>query len=174
VSDALLVLLGSSRGEGNTARALNVAFGEGEWLDLANYPVAPYDYEHRYERNDAFFSLAEKMARASDIVLATPVYWYAMSAQMKIFLDRWSDLVTVRKDLGRALAGRRLWLLATSAQSEFPRGFEAPFELTARYMDMIYAGGVHLQCSDEDGAMSGADMMSLAKFVEPIRAGSRP
>jgi putative NADPH-quinone reductase len=142
-----LIFLGSSRGDGNTKRALAVAFPDEPLIDLSVNAIAPYDYEHRYPDGDAFIALAERMVQHDDIVLATPVYWYAMAAQMKLFLDRWSDLITIRKDLGRGLAGRRLWMLATSPEPDLPPGFETPFQLTAKYMEMAYAGCVHASCA---------------------------
>jgi putative NADPH-quinone reductase len=168
VSEAFVVL-GTSRRGGNTARAARIAFPDTPIVDLNDHAITAYDYEHRYPENDDFLSLAERMIRRSDIVMATPVYWYAMSAQLKRFLDRWSDLITIRKDLGRALAGKRLWVLATSPDPELPPGFEEPFRLTADYMDMSYAGALHVSCPD-DLALGAAAQAALVAFGERIRA----
>jgi multimeric flavodoxin WrbA len=54
------------------------------------------------------------------IVFATPVYWYAMSGLMKVLFDRFTDLVTVRKDLGRRLRGRRVFLIACGTDPDLP------------------------------------------------------
>jgi hypothetical protein len=164
----LVVILGSSRGDGNTARAVRLALPDAQTCDLSGQSVAPYDYGGVYPDGDRFIAIAESMTRAADIVLATPVYWYTMSGQMKLFLDRWSDLITTRKDMGRALAGRRLWLLATSPEAEWPAGFEAPFRLTAEYMHMRYAGGVHAQCRGDLG-FDGAAEEALCAFGRRVR-----
>lgn len=164
-----IVLIGSSRRDGNTARAARIAFPDAAIVDLAEQSIAAYDYAHRYPAGDAFLALAEAMIRHRDIVMATPVYWYAMSAQLKLFLDRWSDLITIRKDLGRALAGRRLWVLATSPEAEPPPGFEVPFRLTADYMDMVYGGALHAVCA-EDLVFGAAAEEALVAFGERVRA----
>lgn len=82
------------------------------------------------------------MVAADLIILATPVYWYAMSGYMKVFMDRWTDLVSTHKSIGRSLAGKRLALLAQSSSDALPDGFTVPIALTAEYMDMKYLGEV--------------------------------
>lgn len=39
-------------------------------------------------QNDGANEIAEKLIRADVIVLATPVYFYSMSGQLKVFIDR--------------------------------------------------------------------------------------
>src|SRR5690606_39595357 len=58
-------------------------FPDAAIVDLAEQSIAAYDYAHRYPAGDAFLALAEAMIRHRDIVMATPVYWYAMSAQLR-------------------------------------------------------------------------------------------
>lgn len=139
-----LAILGSSRSDGNTRRVLDAVLGsrEVEILDLGEHPVTPYDYQHR-NASDSFLPFAEKMTRAETLLFATPVYWYSMSAQLKLFFDRLSDLVTIRKELGRALAGRRVLAVATSTTEELPAGFEVPFQRTCEYFDMHWGGCFH-------------------------------
>lgn len=141
-----LAMLGTSRADGNTRRALDAVLGDRmvHVIDLAMLAITPFDYAHE-NSDDAFLSLAERLVRADLLILATPVYWYSMSAQMKAFLDRWSDLVTVRKDLGRALAGRRLCVVVSSRSRDLPDGFSVPFELTARYFELQWEGCCHVQ-----------------------------
>lgn len=81
----------------------------------------------------------KKMIQHNPIVLATPVYWYTMSAHMKTFLDRWSDLLDIRKDLGRRLAHKELFVIASYGAS-IPKGFEDAFSQTCDYLDMSYKG----------------------------------
>jgi multimeric flavodoxin WrbA len=56
--------------------------------------------------DDGFKPIAEKMAAAEGILFATPVYWYAMSAPLKIFFDRLTDMTENLKALGKQLAGK--------------------------------------------------------------------
>ena len=57
----------------------------------------------------------------------------------KNFLDRFSDILTIRKDLGRKFRGKKLFILA-SFNSSYPMGFEATFEQICEYMGMEYLG----------------------------------
>ncbi len=41
------------------------------------------------------------------LIFATPVYWYSMSGIMKVFFDRITDLLTIKKDIGRKLKGKK-------------------------------------------------------------------
>ncbi|MDZ7768601.1 MAG: NAD(P)H-dependent oxidoreductase [Woeseiaceae bacterium] len=81
--------------------------------------------------------------------MATPLYWYSTSATMKRFVDRLSDLVAFRKPLGRALAGRHLFVAATSTDPELPAGFEQTFRSTTEYLDMAWGGCLHV-CFERD------------------------
>lgn len=147
----LLLIAASSRKEGNTlnvmghmSKVLNA-----ELIDLSQFNISYYDYEHHNEGDD-FLSLAEKMTEASCIVLGTPVYWYSMSAQMKTFIDRWSDLVTIRKDLGRKLKGKQLVLLSCGSWEQPGEGFELPIKQTAEYMSMQFGGHFHTWLADNE------------------------
>jgi len=146
----ILIISASSRPEGNTHKVVNYLSQHlgAQWVDLATKNIGYYDYDHTNEQDD-FLKVAELMVAAEHIVLATPVYWYSMSAQMKTFLDRWSDLVTIRKDLGRALKGKQLALVSCGSGSHAIDGFEMPIRETAGYMDMQYIG--HFPTWLEDG-----------------------
>ncbi len=102
-----IVILGSSRSDGNTRRLLDLVLNDRpiEVIDLARLNFGYYDYQHRNAEDD-FARLAPKLIEARAIIFATPVYWYAMSAPLKTFIDRLSDLLEVLKEIGRALAGR--------------------------------------------------------------------
>jgi hypothetical protein len=144
VTTSGIAILGSARSDGNTRRLLDLVLGGRpvEVVDLARLDVGYYDYQHRNAADD-FARVAPKLVAADAIVFATPVYWYAMSAQLKTFVDRLSDLLQTRKELGRALAGRTGWLVASSTDPELPAGFEVPFEATCGYFGMRWGGSFH-------------------------------
>lgn len=112
-------------------------------IDLLDFPIYHYNYDNNYPGDDCFSQIAELMIGYPKIVFATPVYWYAMSGLMKTFFDRFTDLVTVRKPLGRQLKGKFTFMIAVGAEQELPPGFEIPFESTSDYMDMVYSGGIY-------------------------------
>ncbi|WP_375434144.1 flavodoxin family protein [uncultured Hymenobacter sp.] len=135
-----LVVLGSARQAGDTHRLVAGALAKvpHTLVNLLDWPVAPYSYDHEYPAEDAFPHLASLMVQHPAIVFATPVYWYSMSGVMKHFLDRLTDLTDSHKQLGRALAGKHAFLLAVGSDHNLPEGFEVPFRRTAAYFDMTF------------------------------------
>ncbi len=144
-----LVILGTSRSDGDTRRAVDTAFGRlADCLDLNDYAVSVYDYNHA-NQNDGFAAIMDAVLAADTLIFATPVYWYSMSAQLKIFFDRLSDLITIEKPKGRAMAGKSASLIATGVEESLPDGFEVPFARTCEYFDMRYLGAGYLYTGDD-------------------------
>ena len=146
-----VVILGTSRSDGNTRAAVKQVLGGKpvELVDLSEMGIGAYDYHHA-NRTDSFLPLIERLVSKSLWLLATPVYWYTMSAQMKLFVDRLSDLITIRKDLGRSLRGKAVAVIASGTDERLPQGFEAPFRLTCDYLGMRYVGACYLQFGKGD------------------------
>ena len=95
-------------------------------------------------RDDDAPEIVAKMKEADVIAFATPVYYYGMSGQMKVLLDRANPLYTAD------YAFRDIYLLATAAEDEDEavdgtrNGVEcwiACFE-KARLAGTVFAGGV--------------------------------
>ena len=150
----IIIIKGSSRKDGNTQKVVEVfrtAF-PATFIDLQNYNISYYDYEHKNQWDD-FLSIAEQMVQYEIIIFATPIYWYSMSGIMKTFFDRLSDLLTIRKDLGRALAGRSMYVIACSSDAGAYKGFFLPFQRTAKYLEMHWRGGFHTWI--EEGQVKG-------------------
>ena len=82
------------------------------------------------------------------IILASPVYWYCASGVMKTFLDRFSDLLKVNKDLGHQLRGKPTALIATGCDQVPAPCFEEAFKLSYAYLGMTYQS--MLYCCVED------------------------
>jgi len=93
--------------------------------------------------------LIERLSDRLFWILATPVYWYTMSAQMKVFIDRLTDLITLRKDLGRMLHGKSLAVIASGSDACLPEGFEFPFRLTCEYLRMKYIEAHYVQMEED-------------------------
>lgn len=145
-----VIIFGSSRSFGNTRKVVDEILGHSglELIDLNNFNISPFDYEHR-NVNDDFIPLIEKLVAYDTLIIATPVYWYSMSTQHKIFFDRFSDFLMIRKDLGRKLRGKKLFVIA-SFQSSYPRGFEDTFEQICEYLGMEYLGSSFIYSGTED------------------------
>lgn len=136
-----IIIVGSSRSLGETRKAVDLVIDNSDIpiIDLKTLDISVYDYEH-HNKNDDFLLLMERIVDHDLIVLATPVYWYTMSATMKIFLDRITDLLEIKKDLGRKLRGKKLFVIASLGTVLLPRGFEDAFQQTSEYLGMEYKG----------------------------------
>ena len=140
-----LVILGSSRRNSDTHAFVGSVFDELPYklIDLLDYTILHYDYEHTYSADDQFEKIIKEVLKHETIVLATPVYWYSMSGLMKVFFDRLTDLTTIRKEWGKRLKEKCVVVIAVGADEHLPEGFELPFKLTAEYMDMEYWGSIY-------------------------------
>ena len=144
-----LIIYGSSSGAtGKTyeiVQTLNHLL-KAQLINLSDHNFSYFDYTHQ-NKEDGFKYIAEQMISADCIIFATPVYWYAMSGQLKVFFDRLTDLTTLRKPWGRQLKGKLSAFIATGDQPKLPEGFEIPFKKTAEYFGMKFQGHTYV-CTD--------------------------
>jgi NAD(P)H-dependent FMN reductase len=165
-----IALLSSSRRHGNTgqltdriARELGI-----EVIDLGSLRLSAYDYEHR-NRGDDFEPLMRHVLGHAQLILATPVYWYAVSPPMKVFLDRISDLLEIPELLGegRRLRGKNAYVVCTSVCEEPDAQFLGAWRETFGYLGMHYGGVAHANCRD---GLSPARLESVATaFAAQVR-----
>jgi multimeric flavodoxin WrbA len=146
-----IALFSSSRRHGNTGQFLDRIAQDLaiEIVDLAKARISPYDYEHR-NRDDEFEPLMKRVLTFDQVVFATPVYWYAASPAMKVFLDRVSDFLEL-PDLveeGRKLRGKQAYVVCTSVYDEAPQSFLSAFLETFQYLGMRFGGVAHVNCRD--------------------------
>ncbi len=143
IQQKALIILGSSRSDGNTRKLVDYINESLQWevVDLLEKEIAYYDYEYRNQHDD-FGDIALKMGEADLILFATPVYWYSMSAPLKTFFDRLSDLVRIKKELGRKLKGKQMAVLSCGSEP-LDFDFYIPFKKSAAYLNMHYIGDVH-------------------------------
>lgn len=144
---APLVISGSAHADGATLEAVRAVFANREVpvVDLAQCRLSPYDYQHR-NRDDDFAGILDRLFQADPLIFATPVYWFSMSAWMKIFFDRFSDLLDLYRERLPELSGKRCYLVVAGTQQQLPEGFGAPFRLTCEYLGMTW-GGAFYYCS---------------------------
>ncbi len=97
----LLAIIGSPRLKGNTNYLVDQALEEAaklgaqtEKLILSQYEVNPClghedcaSFNSCQQKDDAGWIL-DRFSKADGVILATPVYYYNLSAQMKAFIDR--------------------------------------------------------------------------------------
>lgn len=162
-----IIILASGRTPGNTSRAVSQVMQAADediaLLDLRDYNIGYYDYEHS-NADDDFMQVIRIMMQHDSIIFATPVYWYSMSAQLKTFFDRFTDLITLHKDVGRGLRGKRASVIACGAAEEMPPSFTDPFTATFSYLGMEYVGHCYFRAGDESVTCDGdpGDFTQLA------------
>jgi multimeric flavodoxin WrbA len=136
----LIGLVGSGRRQGDTWRYVSSVVqslgGDVPLIDLASLDIHGYRYD---TPSPDYIALMERLLSYDGWILATPVYWSMMSSFMHIFFERFQDLTTVRKDLGRGLAGKKVFVSAVFAGGH-PASFEDPFRNICQYMKMDYQG----------------------------------
>jgi multimeric flavodoxin WrbA len=82
-----------------------------------------------------------KMAEVDVIVMATPLYFFAMSAQLKLVFDRMFSLYKWDNQAGTMetpLKGKTLVLIASAYEEAGLDALEKPFALTAGYTGMKF------------------------------------
>ena len=161
-----VIILGSARSDGNTAAIAQQLSADLQWpiFNLLDYQIEPYSYQHDYTNED-FQHLIEELHNYETWVFATPVYWYAMSSTMKVFLDRFTDLLKIHKDLGRQLRGKNMAVITSSNGGNLGDDFFIPFRASAEYLGMNYLAEGHTLQGVDNGA-------TLEGFREKLRSYS--
>ncbi|GGH05817.1 NADPH-dependent oxidoreductase [Mucilaginibacter phyllosphaerae] len=142
MENSSLLILGSNRKNSLTESITRKALGQTgfDMIDLLDHKIAHYNYDGHYPADDEFEAIIKKALPYDNIIFATPVYWYSMSGVMKVFFDRLTDLITIKKDLGKNLRGKSAAMVAVGADPTMPDGFEIPFKHTAAYLGIQYKG----------------------------------
>lgn len=156
-----VVVLGSSRSNGNTGKIVEIfrSTFEADLIDLSKLNISYYDYEHR-NRDDDFLPTMRKIVGYDLIIFATPIYWYSMSAVMKTFFDRISDCLRIEKETGRKLRGKKMAAICCGSEEAETEGFFMPFRETAGYLGMGYLGDLHTWVEDSKPSQEVIDRVN--------------
>ena len=154
----ILILSGSPKKNGNTA-ALIEWFTEGALsksakVELVHTAFLQYKFPgctscRLCQKQEAYECVIEddanpvlrKLAFADVIVMATPLYFFAASAQLKVVIDRmfslykWDNAAGTMKTV---LKGKTMVLLASAYEDVGLDALEKPFALTADYTGMKF------------------------------------
>ncbi|UOY05843.1 NAD(P)H-dependent oxidoreductase [Muricauda sp. SCSIO 64092] len=159
----VIVIVGSSRNDGDTAALTDELIEQSSWdmINLNDYDFGYYDYEHKNRNDDYLGLMGEIIEKYDTLVFATPVYWYAMSGILKVFFDRITDVLTIEKELGRKLRGKRMAVISCSIGNNLGDYFWLPFSETAKYLGMEYLGNVHTRTGEPNE-------LRIAEFIELV------
>ncbi|MCZ6694577.1 MAG: NAD(P)H-dependent oxidoreductase [Bacteroidetes bacterium] len=164
-----VIILGSARGDGNTRKIVNMIRANHKnlhFINLCEKKIGYFDYEFR-NQDDDFIPLMSEILEYEVLIFATPVYWYSMSGILKNFFDRITDLLEIRKDLGRRLNGKTMMSISCGSNAEILDSFSIPFSETAKYLKMNYWGHTHTWINA--GKIPVEVELQLEKFLIKLR-----
>lgn len=168
----ILILTGSMRRDGNTD-LLAQAFAAGarenhevEIVSVANYSVSPcvgcnscFTREgNECFQNDAMTKIYEKLKTTDILVIASPVYFYGISAQLKAVIDR------LHTPMRNEFTIKKLALLLVGAAT-LPELFDSiimQYQLVLNYFQLEDAGRVLVRGVKDKGDIKGTDSLEEA------------
>ncbi|GAA2271059.1 NAD(P)H-dependent oxidoreductase [Glycomyces scopariae] len=187
---SFLFLLGSSRTGGNTETLVRAAAEHLEpeaaqqWLRLSDLDLPPFrDLRHLGDGRTPAAEGAEKTLQdatlaATDVVIASPLYWYSVSGSVKNYLDHWSGWLRVPGlDFKARMGGRRLWGVTVQGDEEpdVAEPLAGTLRLSAEYMGMEWRGVLLGYGSRPGQVLRDAAALAAAKtfFTAPRDTGPR-
>ena len=175
----IVVLAGSPRKNGNTDRLVE-AFAKGaeknntvEVISVSDHNVKPCigcnscfeRDENRCFQDDDMTEIYEKLNEADTLIIASPVYFYGISAQLKAVIDRLHTPMRNRfhiKKLGLILVGA----------AELPELFDAiitEYRLILSFFKLEDAGMVLIRGAKEKGDAKDEDLNKAFILGESIK-----
>ena len=166
-----VVILASSRSNGNTRKIVDYLISitpEISLIDLNEYSIGYFDYNFK-NSDDDFINLIKRIVDFDQIIFATPVYWYTMSAQLKTFIDRFTDLLIDEKKLGKKLKKKDLYIISCGNTCKATKNFYTPFKLFAKYLKINYKGELSTCIkSKEDNVIRKSVIKKIHKFSKKV------
>lgn len=171
---SILVLHGSTRKNGNTERLTYHAVPKekGTHLYLRDYEVKPISDQRHDESGfdpveDQLKLLIDAMLEHEIIVFSTPIYWYSMSGPMKIFIDRWSQILRDPdyKHFRTELGNKRAYLIAVGGDNPRIKGLPLvqQFKYICDFYNMNFSGYVIGQAGKPEEILKDEAAMEAAR-----------
>lgn len=177
MSKKVLIIKGSPRKNGNSATlADQLALGarqhgaDVESFSVHNLNIHPCDAcDSCQETNgvcviqDDMHMLYPKIQQADILVLASPIYWFTMNAQLKLCIDRWYAFQPIRKEVW---PGKKVGIILTYGDSD-PYDSGAvnaiyTFQSMFRYLNVEIAGMVYGSASEIGDLEKKPELMQSA------------
>lgn len=172
----LLILKGSPRQDGNSATLAERAAEGGraagaqvESIYLHGLDIRPCDAcDECRDTNmcviqDDMNRLYPKLDAAHAIVLASPIYWFTFSAQLKLCIDRWYGF---QGNNWRELTHKKFGIILTYGDSDLYNSGAInaihTFETICRYLKSEITGIVHGSLSDVGDAEKHPELLQQA------------
>ena len=177
-SKKILIALGSPRKKGNStllaqkaAEGIETAGGTYEMLHLDALDIKPCKACDWCRGNVGSFCVTKddmkpiypKLREAGGLVIASPVYWFTVSAQTKLFMDRWYAFVDSE---GYLFRGKRIGIILTFGDTDvFTSGAVnalRTFQDAFAYIDARIVGSVYGSADDPGEIQSNDELMEKA------------
>lgn len=182
----ILVIKGSPRLKGNSstladqaAEAAIVKGAEVESFDLQKMHIEPCnacDYcqqveEYRCNIEDDMQTLFPKLIAADALIIASPIYWFNMSAQTKLFMDRMYSLQSAN---GLKLRDKKIGIILTYGDEDAlsSGGINAvhSFRDAFRYMHCPIVDIVHGTANDVGDVQKNTALMARPRRLGELLA----
>lgn len=161
----IVVLSGSPRKNGNTELLVS-SFIEGaqinndvEVISIREYHVNPCigcnacrnNSEKKCFQNDDMKTIFNKLSDADILVIASPVYFYGISAQLKAIIDRFHS--PERKQIG--INGLVMLLVGADTIPDLFDSIQSQYQLTLNYFHLKNYGVITVGGVEEKAAIKG-------------------
>jgi multimeric flavodoxin WrbA len=170
-----LFLLASSRRGGNAetlARRAAESLPEGmpqRWLHLDDYSLPEFtDVRHTIRIPPAPVGnekiLLDATLEASDIVIASPLYWYSVSTTAKRYLDYWSGWMYLPDAHFKAsMKAKTLWGVSAAEEVGQEEHLVGVLQRSAAYLRMRWGGVLVGKGNRPDDVLNDAPALVSAK-----------
>ena len=174
----ILIISGSPRKGGNT-ELLAEAFAKGaaehhhvEIVSVRDYKVNPclgcnacFKTDGICAQKDDMAIIYEKMSRADMLVIASPVYFYSISAQLKAVIDRFHNPIRDSFHIKKMA----LLLVGAASLSELFNAVLTEYNLCLNFFNLEDAGKVLVRGVKDKGDIKSTDALNEAyKFGRSI------
>ena len=171
----ILILSGSPRNNGNTDLLVE-AFAKGasekhhvEVVSVHNYKVNPCmgcnacfsSVGNACVQKDDMPVIYSKLANADMLVIASPVYFYGLSAQLKALVDRCHNPIRDTFHIRKAA----LLLVGAASLAELFDSILTQYQLCINYFHIEDMGHVLVRGAKEKGSLRGSKAMEEAEAL---------
>ncbi|MEU7999713.1 NAD(P)H-dependent oxidoreductase [Catellatospora sp. NPDC049111] len=173
-----LFLLAGARQGGNTETLARTAAAElpahatQTWLNLRDLPLPPFD-DIRHTGDGVYprpegpeKTLLDATLAADNLVIASPLYWYSVSASAKLYLDHWSAWLRVPgADFKARMRGKTLWTVSVLSSTDFSTAdpLIGTLRLSAAYLGMTWGGALLGYGNRPDDILTDPEALTRAK-----------
>ncbi len=173
-----LFLLGSARSGGNTEDLARQAASQlpsdvaQRWLHLRDLPLPGYrDVRHipgavHPEPDGNERILLDATLAATDLVIASPLYWYSVSATTKLYLDYWTAWFRVPGvDFRARMRGKTMWAISALSEDELAKAdpLLGTLKLSADYLGMRWGGELLAYANHPDDILASEQALAEAR-----------